>query len=74
MSDLYTRLLGFLALQRGEVARTLLTFVYLFLIIATYMMVRPASKSLFLSRLGAQYIPWVTIVVALFLGPISGTP
>lgn len=70
MADLrlHRKLLEFLALQPGQGARTFWTALYLCLVIAAYLMLKSASKSLFLERLGAVNLPYVTIIIAGVVG------
>jgi ATP/ADP translocase/HEAT repeat protein len=58
-------LLELLALKPGQGVRTLLTAFYLYLVVAAYLMLKSASKSLFLERLGAVKLPYVTIIIAI---------
>jgi ATP/ADP translocase len=65
---LYLRLLGLFAMQPGEVPRALLTFAYLFLIIAAYVMLKAVRNALFISEFGAMKLPYVMIGIALLAG------
>ena len=67
-STLYLRLLELFAMQPGETPRTLLTFAYLFLIIASYVMLKAVRNALFISEFGAMKLPYVMIGIALLAG------
>ena len=67
-STAYLRLLGLFAMQPGEVARALLTFTYLFLIIAAYLMLKAIRNALFISEFGAMKLPYVMIGIAVLAG------
>ena len=56
--------LELLALKPGQGVRTFLTAFYLYLVVAAYLMLKSASKSLVLERLGAVKLPYVTIIIA----------
>lgn len=60
--------LGLIALQPGQGVRTLLTALHLYLVIAAYLVLKSASKSLFLESFGARRLPQATILVALSVG------
>ena len=52
-------------LQEGEGRRTILMFSYVFLIIASLLVVKPVRNSLFLTAFGPQQLPYAFILAAL---------
>ena len=52
-------------LQEGEGRRTVLMFSYVFLIIASLLVVKPVRNSLFLTKFGPQQLPYAFILAAL---------
>jgi len=52
-------------LQEGEGRRTVLMFGYIFLIIASLLVVKPVRNSLFLTAFGPQQLPYAFILAAL---------
>lgn len=58
----------FLSVQKGERTITSLLFVWLFLFICVYYILRPIRRGLFLSGLGNEYMPLVYIGTALVTG------
>ena len=56
------------ALKPGEVGKTLLLGLYLFLVIATYLIAKSVRDGLFLDRYGAFKLPYVIIGIALAVG------
>jgi ATP/ADP translocase len=62
------RLMALFSMQPGEVIRALLAFSYLFLIISTYLLLKPIRNSLFISEFGAMKLPWVMMGIALLAG------
>lgn len=52
-------------IQDGEGLRALLMFCYIFLVIASLLIVKPVRNSLFLTRFGAAQLPYVFILVAM---------
>ncbi len=56
------------ALKPGEVGKTLLLSLYLFLVIATYLIAKAVRDGLFLDRYGAFKLPYVIIGIALAVG------
>ena len=52
-------------IRKGEWLRAWLMFSYIFLIIASLMIVKPIRNSLFLTRFGAERLPYVYILVAI---------
>lgn len=60
----------FLSVQKGERTITSLLFVWLFLFICVYYILRPIRRGLFLSGLGNDYMPLVYIGTALATGVV----
>lgn len=58
----------FLSVQKGERTITSLLFVWLFLFICVYYILRPIRRGLFLSGLGNEYMPLVYIGTAVVVG------
>jgi AAA family ATP:ADP antiporter len=53
-------------IREGETLRALLMFFYIFLLIASLMIVKPIRNSLFLVEFGVKKLPYVFILVAFF--------
>ena len=53
-----------------HIVRTVLLFTNFFLIIAALYHLKPASRSLFISALGSEYLPYVWIATAIALALI----
>jgi AAA family ATP:ADP antiporter len=53
-------------IREGEGLRASLMFAYIFLIIASLMIVKPVRNSLFLVEFGVEKLPYVFVLVALF--------
>ncbi len=60
--------LSLISLRTGEGRRALLASSYLFVIIASYMALKPVRNSLFIDEFGAMDLPYVTIAYALGAG------
>ncbi|MFQ5632443.1 MAG: Npt1/Npt2 family nucleotide transporter, partial [bacterium] len=58
-------------IREGEGLRAALMFAYIFLIIASLLIVKPVRNSLFLTTFGAAQLPYAFILVALFAAIIS---
>lgn len=58
-------------IREGEGLRAVLMFAYIFLIIASLLIVKPVRNSLFLTTFGASQLPYAYILVALFAAIIS---
>ncbi len=52
-------------MKEGEGARAALMFGYIFLVIASLLIVKPVRNSLFLTRFGPEQLPYAFIIVAL---------
>jgi len=57
-------LLELLAIRPGEGERTLLVFLYLLLIIGSYLLIKAIRNSLFISEFGAVKLPYVMLGIA----------
>ncbi len=64
------RLLALVSLRRGEASRALLTLLYLFLIIAAYVLLKAIRTALFISEFGAMKLPYVMLGIAVMTGAL----
>jgi len=60
----------FVQIRPGEGRKVLLTFLYFFLIITAYYVIKPVSRSLVLGTLGSRLVPYIDLVCAMLMGPI----
>lgn len=60
-----------LDVKTGEWLRVVLMFLYIFLIIASLLIVKPVSKSLFLTSFGIAKLPYVYMLVAFFAALVT---
>ncbi len=67
-TGIQSRFLRLFNLQPGQGARTFLTALYLCLVIMAYMILKSASKGLFIERFGSRNIPYATIAIAALVG------
>lgn len=58
-------------IRDGEGLPTLLMFCYIFMIVSSLMILKPVRNSIFLVTLGAEKLPYVFILVALFAALVS---
>jgi AAA family ATP:ADP antiporter len=58
-------------IREGEEGRALIMFSYIFLIIASYLILKPMTRSLFLKNLGPAQLPFVYMLVALVVGVVA---
>lgn len=58
-------------IRQGELSRTALLFSYSFLIIASYYILKPMTRSLFLKNQGPAELPYVYMLVALVVGVVA---
>ena len=66
-----TRLLRPIAqLREGETTTALLMFLYSFLAMTSYNIIKPITRSEFISSLGADDLPWVTFGMGVTIGVI----
>lgn len=59
-----------LGIKRGELVKALSLFLYLLLVITCYIISKTVRDALFLTKFGALNLPYVTIGIAVVLGPI----
>ena len=72
LAETMTRIFGsFLDIRRGEATLTLLMFFYYYFILLAYYCLKPARDSLFLTRLGSDQLPFVYILIALIVVPVT---
>src|SRR3989338_4045512 len=69
------RTIGYLSkrfahIRPGEGRKVMLTFLYFFLVITAYYVIKPVSRSLVLGELGSRMVPYVDLICALLMGPI----
>jgi AAA family ATP:ADP antiporter len=57
-----------LAIKKGEWSKTFLMFLYFFLVITAYYIIKPVRDSLFIEHLGAQNLPFVYLSDAVIVG------
>ncbi len=60
----------FVQLRPGEGKRVSLTFLYFFLIITAYYVIKPVSRSMALGELGSRMVPYVDLICAIVMGPV----
>ena len=60
----------FVSVRAGEGRKVLLTFLYFFLVITAYYVIKPVSRSLVLGGLGSRLVPYVDLISAMLMGPI----
>ena len=71
MFPIARRLVGkVVALQEGEVTTALMMFAYSFLAMTAYTMVGPATRSNFITALGADNLPYVLLASGVLIGVI----
>nr|NIW79005.1 hypothetical protein [Calditrichia bacterium] len=58
-------------IRPGEGSRALLMFLYIFSVISSLLILKPMRNSLFLTNFGAENLPYVFILVAVFAAVIS---
>ncbi|MDP3704170.1 MAG: Npt1/Npt2 family nucleotide transporter [Candidatus Omnitrophota bacterium] len=69
------RTIGYLSkrfahIRPGEERKVMLTFLYFFLVITAYYIIKPVSRSLVLGELGSRMVPYIDLICALLMGPI----
>ena len=57
-------------LRDGEEATALLMFLYSFLAMTSYNIIKPITRSEYISKLGADDLPWVTLGLGILIGVI----
>src|SRR3989338_3949705 len=60
----------FIQIRPGETRKVLLTFLYFFLVITAYYVIKPVSRSLVLGDLGSRLVPYIDLICAMLMGPI----
>ncbi len=58
-------------IRKGEVVLTLLLFSNIYLLLLTYYLLKPASRSLFLAQVGPDQLPFVFILIAFVIVPVT---
>ncbi len=69
------RTIGYLSrrlihIHPGEGQKVTLTFLYFFLVITAYYVIKPVSRSLVLDGLGSRLVPYADLICVLLMGPI----
>ena len=64
-------LLKLFAIQEGEQRKALYMFLYIFLLIAALLIVKPVRNGLFLSQVGISRLPYAFILVAVFAATVT---
>ncbi len=69
------RAIGYLSkrcvqLRPREGPKVFLTFLYFFLVITAYYIIKPVSRSLVLGELGSRLVPYMDLICAALMGPI----
>jgi len=59
----------FVQVRPGERRKVFLTFLYFFLIITAYYVIKPVSRSLVLGSLGSRMVPYMDLICAIVMGP-----
>ena len=68
MKNVLILLKKILDIRSGEWRNVILMFLYFFMIITSYYILKPVRNSLFLEQLGAHNLPWVYIGTAVVIG------
>ena len=55
-------------LRDGEATTVLLMFLYSFLAMAGYNMIKPVTRGLFIEKLGAENLPWIQFGGGIVIG------
>ena len=58
-------------IERREIARAMLMFLYAFLLLSAYLILKPVRNSLFLDRFGADQLVYMYMIIASVATPIS---
>lgn len=58
-------------IRKGEYAKTILMFLYIFFLLSSYYIIKPVRNSLFLTKFDADSLPYVWILVAVIVGGIA---
>ena len=59
----------FVQIRPQEGRKVILTFLFFFLVITAYYLIKPASRSLVLGGLGSRMVPYIDLIVAAVMGP-----
>lgn len=68
---LLRRLSAFAEVRRGEGAKTALMFLYFFLLMSSWYVIKPVRNSIFLEDLGPEQLPYVYIATAAIIGLVA---
>ncbi len=68
MAGLFKRLFD---IERQELSRALLMFLYAFLLLSAYLILKPVRNSLFLNRFGADQLVYMYMLIAAAATPIA---
>ncbi|MBU0983801.1 MAG: MFS transporter, partial [candidate division Zixibacteria bacterium] len=68
MAALFKRLFN---IEREELARAVLMFLYAFLLLSAYLILKPVRNSLFLDRFGADQLVYMYMIIAAAATPIA---
>jgi len=58
-------------IERKEITRALLMFLYAFLLLSAYLILKPVRNSLFLNRFGADQLVYMYMIIAATATPIA---
>ncbi|MDP3722074.1 MAG: Npt1/Npt2 family nucleotide transporter [Candidatus Omnitrophota bacterium] len=69
------RTIGFLSkrfvhVRPEEERKVFLTFLYFFLVITAYYIIKPVSRALVLGELGSRMVPYIDLICAVVMGPV----
>ncbi len=68
MTALFKKLFG---LEREEITRAVLMFLYAFLLLSAYLILKPVRNSLFLDKFGADQLIYMYMIIAVTATPIA---
>ncbi|MBD3258468.1 hypothetical protein GF377_08540, partial [candidate division GN15 bacterium] len=68
MAALFNRLFN---IERAELVRAVLMFLYAFLLLSAYLILKPVRNSLFLDRFGADQLVYMYMIIAASATPIA---
>jgi ATP/ADP translocase len=71
LTRLLARLLQTVEVRRDERARTALVFFYLLCVLMAYYVLKPSSRSLFLTRFDKEHLPYLYLVIAVSGGVMA---
>ncbi len=58
-------------LERGEIVRAVLMFLYAFLLLSAYLILKPVRNSLFLNKFGADQLVYMYMIIAVAATPAA---